>query len=197
MEKKIKVLSISLIAILIVLGFNYFILITLVENSLFSDFLIFTAYLFGFAGYVLSAFLLTISKLLTKSKFLETVFGINTKKLNYNSDDKLAILGLAIPLFSCLILSYCLTREMSVYNHSYQYKHFGVYGILEVKSILRQSRVKKIEIIGKLKDEYNSSDSIGLKVFDNDIYKYASLKSGDEIKVFYSKKNHNIIRIAD
>lgn len=197
MEKKIKVLSISLITVLIVIGSNYFILITLVENSLFSDFLIFTAYLFGFFGYVLSAFLLTISKLLTKSKFLETVFGINTEKLKYNNDDTLAILGVAIPLFLCLILSYFLTTRMMDYNVSYQYKHFGVYGILEVESIQRQSRVKYIEIIGKLKDKYYSSDSIGIEVFDNDIYKYDSLKIGDQIKVFYSKKNHSIIRIAD
>lgn len=68
---------------------------------------------------------------------------------------------------------------------------------MEVESIQRQSRVKYIEIIGKLKDKYYSSDSIGIEVFDNDIYKYDSLKIGDQIKVFYSKKNHSIIRIAD
>ncbi|MBK6605220.1 MAG: hypothetical protein IPG24_06960 [Leptospiraceae bacterium] len=197
MEKKITVLSISLVTILIVLGCNYSILITLVENNLFSDFLTLTAYLFGFTGYVLSAFLLTKSNLLTKLKFLETVFGINTKKLNYNDDDKLAILGVAIPLFSCLLLSYYLTREMSIYNVRYQYKHFGVYGTLEVKSIHRLSRVKEIEIIGKIKDEHNSSDSIGIKVFDDEIYKYDSLKIGDEIRVFYSKKNYNILKIAE
>lgn len=197
MEKRITVLLISLVTILIVIGCNYFILITLVENNLFSDFLTITAYLFGFTGYVLSAFLLTKSNLLTKSKFLDTVFGINTKKLKYNNDDKLAILGLAIPLFSCLILSYYLTREMSIYNVKYQYKHFGVHGTLEVKSIHRLSRVEEIEIIGKIKDEYNSSDSIGIKVFDDEIYKYDSLKIGDEIKVFYSKKNYNILKIVE